>query len=92
MTFLNEPELIHLHTDKWFQVLLSNMNNSICMQLNGFKYCYLLFSHSLNGFSYCNLIIMIIPSKRLQVSHSNNSFQHYLIICTQLNGFKQMIE
>ena len=27
-TFLNEPELIFLHTVKWFQLLLSNMNNS----------------------------------------------------------------
>ena len=27
--FLNEPELICLHTVKWFQVLLFNANNSI---------------------------------------------------------------
>ena len=26
--FLIEPELIYLHTVKWFQVLLSNTNNS----------------------------------------------------------------
>ena len=36
--FLNEPELIFLHTVKWFQVLLSNMNNSI--------FYYHLFAHS----------------------------------------------
>ena len=29
VTFLNEPELICLHTVKWFQVLLSNTSNSI---------------------------------------------------------------
>ncbi len=29
ITFLNEPELICLHTVKWFQVLLSNTNNLI---------------------------------------------------------------
>ena len=29
ITFLKEPKLILLHSDKWFQVLLSNMNNSI---------------------------------------------------------------
>ena len=34
ITFLNEPELICLHTDKWFQVLLF----IICSQLIGFKY------------------------------------------------------
>ena len=41
--FLNEPERVCLHTDKWFQVLQSNTNNLIwqsfvCTQLNGFKY------------------------------------------------------
>ena len=29
MTFLNEPEVICLHTVKWFHVFLSNTNNSI---------------------------------------------------------------
>ena len=28
ITFLNEPELILLHTVKWFQVLLCTTNNS----------------------------------------------------------------
>ena len=28
--FLNEPELIYLHIVKWFQVLSSNTNCSIC--------------------------------------------------------------
>ena len=36
--FLNEPELICLHTFKWFQLLPSNTNTFICAQLNGFKY------------------------------------------------------
>ena len=46
ITFLNEPELIFWNTVKWFQILISNMNNSIyywsfvCMQLNGFNYCF----------------------------------------------------
>ena len=40
ITFLTEPKLIHLHTVKWFQVLLSITNNSIKQlfiytQLNG---------------------------------------------------------
>ena len=29
ITYLNETELIFLHTVKWFQAFLSNMNNSI---------------------------------------------------------------
>ena len=32
ITFLNEPELILLHTVKWFQVLLFNTNNYIKCQ------------------------------------------------------------
>ena len=30
ITSLNEPDLIFLHTVKWFHLFLSNMNNSIC--------------------------------------------------------------
>ena len=47
ISILNKLELICLHTVKWFQVLLSNSYNFIsyesfvCIQLNGFKYCYL---------------------------------------------------
>ena len=37
VTFLNVRELICLHSEKYFQVLLSNTNSSICTQLNGFK-------------------------------------------------------
>ena len=33
---------IVLHSVKWFQVLLSNTNNSIWTQLIGFKYYYLM--------------------------------------------------
>ena len=29
ITFLNKPELVCLHTVKWFQVFLPNTNNSI---------------------------------------------------------------
>ena len=29
IAFLNKPDLISLHTVKWFQVLLLNTNNSI---------------------------------------------------------------
>ena len=32
ITFLNKPELIFLHTVKWFQVLLCITNNSIKYQ------------------------------------------------------------
>ena len=41
-------KLICLHTVKCFQVLLFNTNNSgqyysfICVQFNGFKYCYVI--------------------------------------------------
>ena len=35
--FLHKPELICLHTDKWFQVLLSNTNSSNCTHL-GFNH------------------------------------------------------
>ena len=57
--FLNELELIYLHTFKCFQILLSSTNSFICTQLNGFKYCcqtqITLFVHStqLNGFKFC---------------------------------------
>ena len=47
ITFLNEPVLIFsLHTVKWFQVFLSNTNDStdnqslVYTQLNDAKYCY----------------------------------------------------
>ena len=40
VTFLNE--LIYWHLVKWFQVFLSNTNNSIYTQLNSFKYSPLL--------------------------------------------------
>ena len=47
VNILNKPELICLHTVKWFQSLISNGNNSIyyesfvCTQVNGFNYCCL---------------------------------------------------
>ena len=44
-TFLNDPELICLHTVKEFQVLLF----IVCTQLNGFKYCY---ENNKNSISY----------------------------------------
>ena len=37
----NKQEFICLHTVKWFQILQSKINSSICSQLNGFKYSYL---------------------------------------------------
>ena len=46
VTISNKPELIFFHIVKWFQVFLSNTNNSIyyytfvSTKLNGFKYCY----------------------------------------------------
>ena len=42
VTFTNEPELIFLHTVKWFQVLISDINSSMNTLLNAFKYCYLI--------------------------------------------------
>ena len=47
--FLNKPELICLHTLKWFQVLLYNTNSFICTQINGFEYWCLTLVVS-NGF------------------------------------------
>ena len=40
-SFLDEPGLTCSYTVKWFQFLISHTNTSICMQLNGFNYCYL---------------------------------------------------
>ena len=51
--------LICLHTFKWFQVLLSNNNNSICTQLNSFRYCHI---------TQIIYLILKIPSKRLDSS------------------------
>ena len=39
--FLSKPELICLHTIKWFLVLLSNINSFICTQLNCSKYYHI---------------------------------------------------
>ena len=36
--FLNESQLICLHTFKWFQVLLFNSNNLMCTQFNSLMY------------------------------------------------------
>ena len=30
---------VNTNNSKWFQILLSNTNSSICIQLNGFKFC-----------------------------------------------------
>ena len=62
ITYLNEPEITSFHTLKWFQVLLSNKNNSVyyesffCTQLNGSKYCYVSQTIQLNtSHSYTQL-------------------------------------
>ena len=54
LEFLNDPELICLHTDKWFKVLLFNTINSsqhysfVCTQLYGSKYSYVIAIIQLN--------------------------------------------
>ena len=54
-----------LHTVKWFQVLIYNITNFICVHFNGFKNCYLL---SVILFS---IIYSVIP---FQVLKSINFF------------------
>ena len=67
---------ICLHIVKWFQELLSNTNNFICTQLNGFEYCYFTLAILFN-------ILHLRTVKYFQVllCNTNNSIQ-------QLNGFK----
>ena len=54
ITFLNDPELIFLHTDQLFQVLPFNSDYSIqyysfiCTQLDDSKYCYVSVTIELN--------------------------------------------
>ena len=69
--FLNEPELIFLHTVKWFPLFLSNMNNSI---------------YYLNNY-YLLLIICLHIVKCFQVLlfNTNNSMKHQLFLYTQLS-------
>ena len=63
-----------LHIVKWFQVLLF----IICIQLNGFKYCYLLFAHS-----------QMVSSIVIYYLRTVKWFQVLLfIICMQSNDFK----
>ena len=40
--FLNRPELICMHTVKWFKVLQSDINSFIFSRLNGFKDYYVI--------------------------------------------------
>ena len=70
MKFLDEPELIYLHTVKWFQIFLSNTNNSVW---------YHLFAHSevvssivqTNSFSSAQLNWF-----QVLLFNTNNSIQH----------------
>ena len=48
--FQNESELIYLHTVKWFQLLLFNLNNSINVII--FLYTLRMVSSIVNGFKY----------------------------------------
>ena len=56
--FLNELDLICLHTIQYFKVLLSNTDSFICTQLNGFKYLYLthVILFNINGFKYSKIL------------------------------------
>ena len=76
-------ELICLLTVKWFQVFLSNTDNSIqyqsfvCTQLSSFKYSYQtplilfnmnhLFVHTWNGFKYCYLTFKLYHQMQFRV-------------------------
>ena len=72
--------MICLHTVKWFQVLLFNINNffsitHLLVQVNGFEYCYAILTiqfdnrpfvdTQLNGSKYCNSIQIIL----FKISH-----------------------
>ena len=52
-SFLNELELICLHTVEWFQVFLANTNNFICTQLNGWLVVFYIIS-TLVGYLMAN--------------------------------------
>ena len=74
-----------LHTVKWLQVLVFNINyciqhySFICSQLNCFKYCYVMpiiqFRHTVKVF-------------QLLLFNINSSIQHYSFVCMHLICFK----
>ena len=51
-------EYCYLFVHRWFQALLFKTNSSICTQLNGFKCYYLLFIQ-LNDFKYSYVILIV---------------------------------
>ena len=70
--FLNESELICLHTVKWSQVLLPNTYSFVWTQLNGFKYCYLTLVILFIKYSNCHVMahgdeeVRLILSSRIE--------------------------
>ena len=60
-----------MHSLKWFQILLSNINSFICMQLNGFKHCYVTLTIQFRYTVKESQVLLINP---------NNSIQHYSFI------------
>ena len=73
--------IIYLHTVKWLQILLFNINYSIktlCTQSNVSKYyviSIIQFRHTVQEF-------------QVLLFNVDNSIQHNSFICIQLNGFK----
>ena len=50
--FLNKPELICFYTVKWFQILISNTNSSIC-RVKWFQVLLFIIFTQLNSFKNC---------------------------------------
>ena len=73
--------LICLHTVKWFQVLLFNINNPnqylsfVCMHVNGFKYCYLTpilifdINHFLHEVKWLQVLLLIVCKLLNRLNH-----------------------
>ena len=93
--------IICLHTVKWIQVLLFNINHSI--ECNSFIYSqmvpniamlyqYFKFSHVKN-FKYCYLILKVLFNITHSFAHLNGSKYFYVSLTIQLNicGLKSNI-
>ena len=90
------------YTVKCFQLLLSNISNSIryssivYRQWSGYKYCYsTLFIHlqMIKWFQVLlcntnNLISHTVKEFQVLLFNTNNFIQHYSFVCTQFNSLK----
>ena len=75
---------------EWFQVLLSNTNNLVCINLNSFKYCYvkLIVKFDINQF-VCTLMFYLThrceeSSRRITVTHLPTLSSNQTSACLKL--------